>query len=395
MTPMGLYDNFESVGDKPIRIYVADDDELILDLMHHDLTKKGWLVETFFSGEQLLARQEEEPCEIVITDIRMGGMSGLELLEKIREKWPASEVILISGYATVENAVEALRQGAYDLLTKPIERHQVSAVLHRCATRIRYARENRELRRVVERLVELNRQKEKFLALTNHELRTPTTVMVGMLKLLERHSDKLDDETLNLVRGASQAASHLADAVKDLGMLASIRDGDIALNPFNCKLGDICSSINALVGDYRVLRSLKIKVECPQDSGIEVCVDKKKTIRAAAALIQNAVKFTPDGGEIDVAVRLDSGNVAITVADTGLGVPEGEEEHIFQLFYSAEDENLHHSSDYEFGGRGMGVGLAMVRAIAEAHGGTISFAHRESGGSLFTLAIPAIPAIPG
>lgn len=373
----------------PLTIYIAEDDTMILDLLRINLFKRGWTVETFTSGEQLLARQQEAPAEIIITDYRMGGISGLETLGSIREKWPASEVILMSGFATVELAVSALRQGAYDMLTKPIDYDQMDAVLRRCAKRIHFVRENRELRRVVDRLQELNSQKEKFLALTNHELRTPTTVMVGMLRLLEKRAAGLDQPIQELIRGASQAAVQLASAVKDLGMLATMRGGDIILKPSNCNLGELCTSISGLAENYRALRSLEITVTCPEADGAKVFVDYKKVERAIAALLQNAVKFTPDGGKIEVAVARKGGDIQITVADNGVGVPEGEEEKIFQLFYAVADENLHHSSAYEFGGGGMGVGLTLVEAIAHAHGGSVAFSPREGGGSLFTLSIPA------
>lgn len=377
-----------AVDKSTITLYVADDEQLFQLLLEKNLSHMGWTVTVFPTAEQLLARQMEAPADIILTDYRMGGMDGLGLLEKIREQWPASEVILFTGFATVELAVEALRHGAFDLLTKPIDFKRLEEVLENCARRILYARENRELRRVVEKLTELNHQKEKFLAITNHELRTPTTVMVGMLKLLERRSDCLSEEGLRLVRGASQAAMRLSEAVKDLGLLATTRQRDFILKPSVCALGQLCSDVDAMAEDYRELRKLSISVSCTHGEE-DLWIDTKRTVRCVAALMQNAVKFTPDGGKVEVEVTMAGGELVVTVADNGIGVPAGEEENIFELFYTASDENLHHSSDHEFGGGGMGVGLALVRGIASVQGGAVTFERRAEGGSLFKLILPA------
>ena len=157
-------------------ILLIDDEKIIRETLSTFLVDQGHNVRTAPSGEDGLWALEEQPADLVLSDVKMPGISGVEVLRRVRESWPGTEVVLITGYASVEDAAEALRHGAYDFLLKPVRLAHLDAVARRCEERIRYARDNRELRAVVERLQELSERKSKFLALANHELRPPTTV---------------------------------------------------------------------------------------------------------------------------------------------------------------------------------------------------------------------------
>ncbi|MBI5015535.1 MAG: response regulator [Deltaproteobacteria bacterium] len=369
-------------------ILLIDDERSIRETLASFLTDIGHDVRTAFTGEDGLWALDDRPADLVLTDVKMPGISGLEVLQRVRESWPGSEVVLITGYAAVEDAVEALRRGAYDFLLKPVRLAHLEAVVRRCDERIRFARDNRELRGVVERLQELNERKEKFIALANHELRTPTTVAAGLASLLASRGDLLAPEIRDLVHRVDGALRRMREVVEDLGDLALTQSGGLTLRlsaePVAAYLGDL----NAACASYETLRKVSLEVQCAVPEDLVIEADRRKLVRALEALIQNAVKFTPDGGYVWVRLLRNGPGLRFEVEDTGVGVPETEAQKIFDLFYEVADTRHHRTSGHEFQGGGLGVGLPLAAAIARAHGGEISHRKGREQGSVFELTVP-------
>lgn len=121
---------------KPLRIMVIDDESIVGKRLKPALSKEGDIVETFENGETALARYEEEPFDIVVTDIRMDEIDGLEVLEQVLEKSDRTKVIIITGYATVEVAREALSKGAFDFIAKPFKPKDLRAIIERAAAQL-------------------------------------------------------------------------------------------------------------------------------------------------------------------------------------------------------------------------------------------------------------------
>jgi signal transduction histidine kinase len=372
----------------PTHVLLVEDEDGFRDLMSGFLRSLGCEVTECCDGETGLMEQRKRPADIVLTDIRMRGVDGMEVLRRVRESWPHTEVILITGYATVEAAIEALRHGAYDLLLKPVRLEQIETVIRHCEERIRYARENLELRRVIDRLRELNTRKEKFVALANHELRTPTTVASGILNLLKRRTDDLPPDVADLIGRADQALGRMREIVNDLSDLATARSDGQWLKRASWSMEDLFDDLGCLCAEYAELRSVDVHVKGNPDPDRRVFVDRSKLARAVGALVQNAVKSTPDGGRVDACLSLKSGEIEFSVADNGVGIPPEEAKRIFDLFYKVGDALAHHTSGHEFGGGGLGVGLPLARTIARAHGGDVRYSPRPEGGSVFTLAVP-------
>ena len=368
-------------------VLVVDDEPHILDIMARFIEEMGCIVTECANGDKALAELEKKPHDIVVSDIKMRGVDGVELLRRVKEKWPGTEVVLVSGNATLENAIEALRSGAYDILLKPVRMEKLQSTIRRCIERVRFARENSELREVVDRLQELNARKEKFVAVANHELRTPTTVAAGLISMLKKKSASMPPETAELVRRADEAMGRLKEVVREIGELATARSFEQWVKPRPCRLMPLLADVESALADHTQQRSLGRHFENLADQAIEVMVDHPKVVRAVGALIQNAVKFSPDGRTVRVVAGLEEHHVVFTVIDNGVGVPKGEEERVFDVFYSAGSEMAHHTSDHEFMGGGLGVGLSLAQVVARAHGGDVTYRPNPDGGAIFTLSV--------
>ena len=370
-------------------VFVVDDEPDVRDVMARFVEGRGCAVVECHSAENALSEMEKTRCDIMISDIRMRGIDGVELLKRVKEKWPGTEFVLVSGHATLKNAIEAMRCGAYDLLLKPVSMADLLSTVDRCLARLSYARENVELRKVVDSLTDLNARKEKFVAIANHELRTPTAIAAGIVAMLKRKAAALPPDVSELVHEADRSMARLKEVVKDIGELATARSLEHWVKPYPAKLSVLTGEVSGL-GELSIrTRKLEFEVRNLVSGDREIVADITKAARAVGALLQNAVKFSPDGERIELEVDLSGGFVRFTVMDRGVGVAKGEEERIFDLFYTSGSELSHHTSDHEFGGGGLGVGLALARTVARAHGGDVTYAPREGGGSVFTLTIRA------
>ncbi len=372
-------------------ILVIDDEVMVRDSLVAYLEECGYRVRSAGTGEEGLWLLEEQQADLIFTDIKMPGLSGIDVLRRVRERWPATEVVLVTGFATVDHAVEALRLGAYDFLLKPVRLARLDLVVRHCEERIRFSRDNRELRDVVERLRELNGRKEKFIALANHEIRTPTTVAAGLISLLAERAQDLSPEMHQLVAGADRAMRRLKEVVEDLGDLGLAQTEQLQLHRSLQSAEEFSQDLEELCEMYRSLRNLTIRVEFDSCAAPDIRIDRRKLLRAVAALVQNAVKFTPDGGEVVVRAGSEGGQFVVEVMDTGVGVPEGEEAKIFEPFYEAADIRHHRTSAHEFGGGGLGVGLSLAQGIARGHDGGVDYHPRPGGGSVFRLHVPLVP----
>ena len=375
-----------------MRVLLIDDEANVREPLAMHLQDMGHDVRSAGSGEEGLWKLEERPADLVISDIKMPGISGLDVLRKVRDRWPATDVVLITGYGTMDDALEALRLGAYDFLLKPVRLARLELLVKHCEERIRFSQDNRALREVVERLRELNQRKEKFTALANHEIRTPTTVAAGLMSLLAARAADLPEDLRSLVAEGDRAMRRLKEVVEDLGDLGQALGDRLVVQPRHLTVADVVAELDGQGQMYSAVREVEIRVESPSDDGGQsLRMDERKLRRAVGALLQNAVKFTPDGGTVRVQVSLDGDDLVIAVADTGVGVAEEEAERIFDLFYEVADVRHHRTSGHAFLGGGLGIGLPLARAIAQAHGGGVEYAaNPDASGSVFTLRVPRL-----
>ena len=233
-----------------------------------------------------------------------------------------------------------------------------------------------------QRMHELDRAKTEFVSSVSHELRTPLTSIVGYTELLtdEEVSENLTPMQRQLVERVERNGERLLALVEDLLTLARVEDGSFELERSRVDLRDAVRVATDDVSHAARKHRVQLEVSMPSEP---VCVDGELAHleRLVLNLASNAVKFTPPGGAVHVRLTTDGSTADLEVTDTGMGIPQDEQPHVFQRFFRS-------TLATEQAIQGTGLGLSIVRAIAEAHGGAVTFDSTPGRGTTFRLSVP-------
>lgn len=372
----------------PAEILVVEDEGPIRVVWERFLTRWGYESDFAENGQIGLNKARHHPYDLVITDLTMPVMGGLQLVHTLKQEQPETEVIVTTGQGTIEIAVEMMKAGAYDFVTKPINFASAEFIVKKCLEKVRAREENKRLREINRDLEELNKVKEKFIAITSHELRTPVSIIGNVLDVLEPVFAGRDEEPLLI--SARTASAQLREIVMEMHELSKLNSAQILLQYSRFPIRGVCAELEAEADLALRERGHEMSVDVPED--LQVMGDRAKLKKVLRELLQNAIKFTPDGGQIAVAAQYRDGAVIeLSVSDNGIGIPREESERIFQLFYEVNDSLHHHSSKSAFKGGGMGIGLAIVKDIVDAHGGTVRVESGAGRGSRFVVTLPLEP----
>lgn len=367
-----------------IKILVVEDEELIRDIFKQSLENLGFSVETAEDGKTALELCQQNTYQIVTTDINMPVMDGITLLKHIKSRWPFIEVIVVSGYASIENAIDALKIGAFDFILKPVNFDHLKLVIKKCYQKISWQTESFELKEKNLQLKELSEMKDKFLSITNHEIRTPLMIIKGYLEILESQLENLNDDDEEILDIIKKTTENLSDTVERMHMLSQVSKGDWIGEENDV---DITKTIQDVYSDLARLfqhRNIEVILNLPADSllvkGNLFAI--KLIIRE---LLQNALKFTQNEGEVEIKLTELQDEVVLNVKDNGIGIPYNKQNLIFTDFYEVQDVMNHKSSKEEFKGGGMGIGLSLVKEIVNSLKGTIQFYSEPNDGTTFII----------
>lgn len=228
-----------------------------------------------------------------------------------------------------------------------------------------------------------SRMKDRFLASMSHELRTPLS---GILNLTEALSEKfygpVNDKQLNYLLTISECGNHLLSLINDILDLSKISEGHMKMQSDTCSAREICKFCVSLVMGTAQMKMHQLRFQV-QGEDFHFTADRRRLAQCLVNVLGNAVKFTPEEGEIVLEVGFDrlTRNVTLSVRDTGIGLPEGKIEQLFEPFVQADD-------DYNRAYEGTGLGLTLVRKLVQMHGGEITARNNPDRGSTFTITLP-------
>lgn len=390
-------------GEAPwAKILIVDDVADNRILLARRFSKRGVQIAEADSGKAALEAIEREAFDVVLLDVMMPDMNGLEVLKRIREGHAQAElpVIMVTGKAESQDMVEALTAGANDYITKPVDfavalvRVSAQAARRRAEEEARRARDelaraNEDLeRRIAERtaelvetnaqLVEANKAKDEFLAIVSHELRTPLNGMMATGQLLGQM--ELGAQQTRLVEIINGSAGQLNAIVGDLLEMLDLTAGGVSLSPVAVRLEEIVREAAAAAESKCAAKGLAFHLDLPAAAKGEVVVDRRRLLDIVGRLLDNAVKFT-EAGEVRLGVSVHAERVVVEVKDTGVGLPEEVAARLFRPFEQADS-----SLTRKFGG--LGLGLAICRGLVDLMGGEISGQGCPGGGSTFRVEFP-------
>jgi signal transduction histidine kinase len=402
------------------KVLVVDDEENVVVTIKAILQLDGYDVATTTSGVEARAMVRDVEYDLVLTDLRLEDGDGLDVLKAVRESHPETVTIMLTGYASLESAVQALRAGAYDYLVKPSEVEELRSTVSRGLERRRLGQELRkrvveleranreiadlnsslqrrideataELKERYEQLKELDRMKSQFLSIASHELKTPITAMSGFLQVALRRVRRLTEDAAAtpMTEGLRSVTEQLEVVYRQTGKLARLIDelldvsriqtGRIEFRYGDVDMGELANEVAARMQ----LTTSTHQISVERDSQSVVTADRDHLEQVLNNLVTNAIKYSPGGGPITIDVRPDSSGVRLSVTDQGIGIPEKELEAIFGLFYRSPDRAARDAA-------GMGLGLYISKEIVVRHGGRI-WAERGTKGSTLNVLIPRMP----
>jgi PAS domain S-box-containing protein len=227
---------------------------------------------------------------------------------------------------------------------------------------------------------EAQRMKDQIVANVSHELRTPLTAIDGWVHvLLGEEPGPLNDEQRRFLSIVKRNSDRLMRLVGDLLVAGQVEAGKLKLERDDVDVSELARETAELVATNAATKRIALNVHA--DAPIIVHGDRQRLGQLLSNLVANAIKFTPEEGVVDVRVGRRNGSCQITVRDSGIGIPKGDRDHLFERFYRA-------SSATERGITGTGLGLAISKAIAESHDGTIELADEDGPGAKFVVELP-------
>jgi PAS domain S-box-containing protein len=242
------------------------------------------------------------------------------------------------------------------------------------------SRQNTDLVRLNERLVELDRLKDEFVALVSHELRTPLTSIRGYLELIrEGKAGRTTKRQENFLDVMNRNSERLLRLVSDLLFVAQAESGKVALELEALDLSDLARDAVDTTRPLAAKKAIALNLEA--DDELRVSADRARLVQLLDNLLSNALKFTPEGGRVDVLLSAENGHAVLEVADSGIGIPRAEQGRLFERFYRASTATAQAVP-------GTGLGLAIAKAIVEAHGGRIDVESDEGAGARFRVELP-------
>ncbi|HEV8190764.1 MAG TPA: ATP-binding protein [Ktedonobacterales bacterium] len=397
------------------RLLVIDADEATAGTIAAVLRHEGYMVDVAASLADATARRTTTRYDVVLTGLWQG--EGAEdMLALAGAPAPAATVVVLSGFASLESALRALRAGAYGYLVKPVDvdelRLTVARALerrgleHELAARVRELESahakvqnfntrlkhqvdaaTAELRQKIAELDEANvqlresqEQHDRFVAMVAHEMRGPLNPIINYAQLAKRPG--IPGETVERYMDlVIEQAFRLNRLVDDLQTATRLSTGQFALRREPC---DIAAAVGELVDQFRgTVRERRFSLECPERP-VTIEADRDRIMQAVRNLVDNAVKYSVEDGAIEIAVWKDEQHAYIRVADFGAGIPQADMKRIFEAFTRLGERQGEVA--------GTGLGLYITRGIVAAHHGELTVRNRagseRAGGAIFIIALP-------
>lgn len=359
------------------KLLIIDDEEIVLDSCTHILAGTDYQVLTARNGELGLQKLREYHPDLVFVDLKMPGISGFEVLDKIKELDPTIVCIVITGFSTVSSAVEAMQKGAYDFLSKPFTPDEFRMITRRGIEKRRLVLDTIALRKEKDML------RDQFAAIVSHELKSPLGAIQQNVFVLESQLSKTANE--DQLHRLDRIKSRISDLLSLINTWLRVVSADIENLQDDFKpisIEDIILKAIEIIEPHAIRKNIQIITDF-NNSTSQISGDRGTLIEVFVNLIGNAIKFSRMGSNVQINIsELEDEFIEISVSDSGIGIAEDDLPFIFDAFYRGKPK-----SDSK---AGSGLGLAISQRIIEVHKGYIVVESEFGKGSIFTVKLPSI-----
>jgi signal transduction histidine kinase len=370
-------------------VLIVDDEKDNLEALRR-LLRSEYAVTVSNSPFEALKLVQKNEYHVIISDQRMAEMTGVELLEKVKNVRPATARILLTGYTDIESVIGAINRGnIYRYVAKPWDPAELRLTLRQANESYRLKRElenknealeksNQELKQALEDLRLLDRAKARFLSLISHELNTPLTVLNAFVSLLIERREGLPKDVQKSVDSIAAASARFADIVAEVLIYVKLEsENRLVLTAFD--FGQETAKIKDTLQDTLAKKKLRLTL-LAKYGGISRC-DADKMRLALQGLLEDAIVRTPVGQEIKVQIDCGEGIVRYSVWRSGEPLSADAFEPL-----AVPSDPLHHH-------RNLGLGLAICRHIVESHEGKMSLKSTVEEGTTISFTLPQAPGI--
>ena len=366
--------------DSPSKILIIDDEEIVLDSCKQILRGSGHQIATATNGVLGLDLFSEYQPDLVYVDLKMPGISGFEVIEKIRDFDPTVVSIVITGYATVSSAVEAMKNGAYDFLPKPFTPDEFRLITKRGLDKRRLILETIALKREKEML------REQFAAIVSHELKAPlSAVQQNLFFLIDELSGQLSEDQNKRFQRMKVNINDLINLIHTWLRILSVDVNKVRENFKPTPVASIVSKAIESIQPHAMRKDIELVSAMAEPLG-SVNGDEGTLVEVVINILGNAIKYSRTGGRVSISTEKSADELLISIADNGVGISKEDLPYIFNDFYAAKSDRR--------GEQSSGLGLAIARRIIEAHNGSISVESELGKGSTFVIHLPSLKEKP-
>ena len=326
------------------------------------------------TGEAGIEIVESNQPDIVLLDNKLPGIQGVEVLEYIKKKKKNIIVVMITSYASLELAVKATSDGAYDFIPKPFTPQELKSSIENITKRV-------FLKKMTHTLQDTGKQiRFTFLSVLSHELKAPLNSIEGYLKMIREHQngDKIEDYDVMIDRSLDRIKG-MRSLILDLLDLTRVESGKAKRNITEVDLVLIARNAMDTMRPYAIQRDVKMNLI--SDGKIILQADAEEMEIIFNNLISNAIKYNHDGGTVDCTLSRQEGCITITVVDSGIGMSPPEIEKIFDDFVRIKNEKTKNIT-------GSGLGLSIVKKLIDNYNGKIEVLSIPDQGSTFNVRLP-------
>jgi signal transduction histidine kinase len=354
------------------KILIVDDVPKNIQVVATTLKEAGYDISFAQNGKRALDMCDRHQYDLILLDIMMPGMDGIEVCRHLKadERHQDIPVIFLTAKSDTESITAAFEAGGVDYVTKPFKAPELLARVKSHLT----------IRNQQKQLKELNATKDRFFSIIGHDLKGPFTGLLGFSELLiEESQDTPPEDLRHYYKLIHQSAKQGYDLLSNLLEWSRTQSGKIQYDPQTINLHALAEdSINLL---QNLADKKNISIHNKLNKNTSITADKNMVVTILRNLINNALKFTPNGGDVWLNAQQNDDHILISVKDNGVGMTEDKLKQLFRIDQNISTKGTNQET-------GTGLGLIVCKEFAEKHGGTLSVESKKGQGSTFMLRLP-------